>query len=77
MKEFINKKGDELKEDLLSQALRELKKIENIRKVQDAEKARKERDAKISAEKKAKGITEETLEEDGTLGIGWGRGVKV
>eukprot|EP00347_Sterkiella_histriomuscorum_P021885 403332425 len=77
MKEFIDKKGNELKEDLLSQALRELKKIENIRKVQDAEKARKERDAKISAEKKAKGITEETLEEDGTLGIGWGRGVKV
>lgn len=77
MQEFINKKGDELKKELLEQAQRELKKIENIRKVQEAEQKRKEKDARIAAEKKAKGISEETLEEDGTLGIGWNRGVKV
>lgn len=77
MQEFVNKKGLEFKKELLEQAQRELKKIENKRKVLEAELARKEKDARIAAEQRAKGILPETMEADGTLGIGWSRGVKV
>ena len=77
MQEFINKKGIEFKKELVEQAQRELKKIENKRKVLEAEQARKEKDARIAAEQRAKGILPESMEADGTLGIGWSRGVKV
>ena len=35
---------------------------------------RKKRDEEIAAKRKAEGNLEERLEEDGTIGIGWGRG---
>lgn len=76
MIDYVNKKGLEFKGQLVEQAQRELKKIENKRKVAEAEQARREKDARIAAEMKAKGIMPEIMEADGTLGIGWSRGVK-
>jgi len=35
---------------------------------------RKQRDLEIAAKARAEGKMEERLEEDGTIGIGWGRG---
>lgn len=37
MKEFVLKKGEELKKKILDEAKFELRKVENLRKVQEAE----------------------------------------
>jgi hypothetical protein len=73
MAEFIDKKGTEIKAAILQEAQSELKKIENIRKVKEADLMRRKRDEENAAKRRAEGKIDETLEEDGTLGIGWGR----
>lgn len=62
MNEFILKKGEEIKKKVLDEAKSDLRKIENQRLVLEAEKKRRERDAKLAAEKKEKGIVDETEE---------------